>query len=88
MIGFIKKLFGIAPAAEPTPVAEYKVEAPVVVEVAKVEAVNAQPIVAEVAAPAKKPAAKKAPAKKQQFAKKTAAKKAPAKKPVGIKTPK
>jgi hypothetical protein len=61
MIRFFKNLFkGKDPG--PAPEAPYKVEAPA----AKVEAVNAQPVVAEVA-PAKP--ATKAPAKKRTFVK-------------------
>lgn len=61
MIRFFKNLFkGKDPG--PAPEAPYKVEAPA----AKVEAVNAQPVVAEVA-PAK--TAAKAPAKKRTFVK-------------------
>jgi len=61
MIRFFKNLFkGKDPG--PAPEAPYKVEAPA----AKVEAVNAQPVVAEVA-PAKTVA--KAPAKKRTFVK-------------------
>ena len=59
MIKFLKSFFGSKPAE---PVAPYKVEAPE----AKVETVNAQPVVAETQ-PAK-PAAK-APAKKRTFVK-------------------
>ena len=55
MLGFIKKIFGVAPA-EPTPEVPYKVEA-------KVEQVNAQPVAA-LATEVAKPVAKKAPAKK------------------------
>ena len=51
MLSFIKKLFGIAPAAPVVVEAPYKVEAPVV-------AVEEPAIIA---APAKKPRAKKAP---------------------------
>lgn len=81
MINFLKNLFG-GKAVEPTPVVEAKVEAvnatPVVVE----KAVEQTPAKAAPKAPAKaKPAtAKKAAkpaAKKQQFAKKPAAAKKP-----------
>lgn len=68
MIRFFKSLLGGKKVKEPTPEAPYKVEAPE----AKVEAVNAQPIVE--AKPAK---AKKAPAKPK--AEKPAAMKAPKK---------
>jgi hypothetical protein len=96
MINFIKKLFGSKPEAAPTTSADsaccgiagcthdapYKVEAPV----AKVEAVNAQPVekAPEAKAPAKKAPAKKAPAKKPAAIKATAKPKAP-KKPKAVK---
>lgn len=65
----IKEFFTGKPAVVETPA-----EAPYKVEVeAKVEAVNAQPVVAEVA-PTVEAKPKKAPAKKQQFDKKPAVK--------------
>ena len=63
MLKFLKSFFG-PKAAEPAPVAPYKVEAPD----AKVEAVNAQPV-AEAKAPAGKATKTKAPAKKRTLVK-------------------
>lgn len=62
MIKFLKSFFGSKSATPAEPTAPYKVEAPE----AKVEAVNAQPVVAETQSA--KPAAK-APAKKRTLVK-------------------
>lgn len=81
MLGFFKKLFGIA---EPTPPqVPYKVEAPAEVGKPANDRVEAPAPVVEATTQA--PVAK-APAKKQQFEKKTTAPKVPAK-PKATSTP-
>lgn len=76
MIGFIKKLFGSKPDEVATPVADTKVEAAnsAPYKVPEPAATTPIPLVAEVAAPAKKPAAKSKATKKPAAKPKTSRK--------------